>query len=156
MVTGKYSNFLVRYYNLYPKEDILIINYQKLSTEPITVLKRISGFIGVDATFYNTYNFEVFNPTMSVRNSWLHKWYLAVGRRFSQRRFIHNSEVRRITQHASQIIDPLYKQINSRNPESVEISEDLGVWLTGYYKQDRVALSELFSLEGFFWDFEFI
>jgi len=156
LVTGKYSNCLVRYYNLYPKEDILIINYQKLSTEPVTVLKRISGFIGVDTAFYDTYNLEIFNPTMTVRNSWLHIWYLAVGRKVSQRRFIQNSGMRRIIQQASQIIEPFYKIINSGNPENIEIPEDLRVRLTAYYEPDRAALSELFSLEDFNWDFEFI
>jgi len=48
---GKYREQLERYFNLFPKENILIINSEVFFQNPRDVLKDVLKFVGVDAKF---------------------------------------------------------------------------------------------------------
>ena len=49
--TGLYAKKLKRYYDLFPKENILIILYDELKKDPEQYLKRVYEFLGVNAEF---------------------------------------------------------------------------------------------------------
>ncbi len=49
--TGLYARKLQRYYDLFPKENILILLYDELSNDPEQYLRRVYKFLGVDMGF---------------------------------------------------------------------------------------------------------
>lgn len=52
--TSKYAMQIERYYSLFEKEDILLINFNDLKSDPSLVLQKVCNFLGVDSS----YNFE--------------------------------------------------------------------------------------------------
>lgn len=48
---ARYGEQLARYYDLFPKEQILLLDYQDYQERPLEVLQKIMAFVGVDDTF---------------------------------------------------------------------------------------------------------
>lgn len=57
---GCYYSQLKRYYDLFPKEQILIFSYDEYIQEPVRVMQEIFSFLGVDSTF---------EPDVSVKHN---------------------------------------------------------------------------------------
>jgi len=154
LATGKYSIYLSRFFGLFPRKDIQIINFEQLNHKPIEVLKRISKNIGIDPSYYDTYEFKILNPTITVKRRWLHNLYVGISRRFSQRYFLNNPEIRSFIRSLRKFGEPIYLRINQEQNESVEIPYDLFNRLEEYYLPEKEALSQLLSIENFDWDFQ--
>lgn len=154
LVTGKYSIYLSRFFGLFPRKDIQIINFEQLNHKPIEVLKRISKNIGIDPSYYDTYEFKIVNPTITVKRRWLHNLYVGISQRFSHRYFLNNPEIRSFIRSLRKFGEPIYLRINQEQNESVEIPYDLFNRLEEYYLPEKEALSQLLSIENFDWDFQ--
>jgi hypothetical protein len=51
IVEGFYFDQLMRFYNVFPREQILVTLYDDLRDHPVEFMQTIYGFLGVDATF---------------------------------------------------------------------------------------------------------
>ncbi len=154
LVTGRYSKYLPKFLDLFSRKDIQIIGFEQLNQKPSEVLKGISKNIGIDPSFYDTYEFQILNPTIDVKRRWLHNFYVGISRRFSQRYFLNNPEIRSFIKSLRKFGEPIYLRINQEQNEVVEISDDLFNRLEEYYLPEKEALSQLLSIEKFNWDFK--
>ncbi|MFC2042752.1 sulfotransferase domain-containing protein [Chloroflexota bacterium] len=155
LITGRYSTYLPYFYELYPREDILVINFTELNQRPFQVLKRIAHNLGTQVSFYENYNFRVHNPTINIKNRKLHQIYNKVGRRFSHRNFPKNPGIRKLIKVNRKMVDYFYLRLNRAENEAVEIPQDLLTRLEEYYLPEKEVLPHILSIKNFDWDFGF-
>lgn len=63
--TSKYAKQISKYFQAFPKSDILIINFNDLKSTPDRILKQICVFLEVDPNFKFSNLNEVYNPSES-------------------------------------------------------------------------------------------
>ncbi len=65
---GHYYDQLVRFYDLFPFENICVLLYDDLRRDPATFMSRIYGFIGVDPTVRTGFEAAHINAASGKRN----------------------------------------------------------------------------------------
>lgn len=136
---GRYSLYLKPYYTMFGRDRINIVFYEDLSTDPISVLKTICDFAGIDGEFYSNYAFKVFNRTENIRSSWLHKNYIKV--RFNLFKVTHDKPtLYSFLRYLKRRIDPLYSFLNAHPSENIVITPSMKDFLRDYYKEECKAL----------------
>lgn len=139
---GRYSVYLNSYISLFGNDRILVVFYEDLSNNPMSVLKEICAFAGITPDFYNNYDFKVFNRTETLKSSKIHSLYIKL--RVSVRKRSHNKPyIHFVFRHLRQIFEPLYLYLNARSPENLMISSPAENFLKDYYKGERQALEKL-------------
>ena len=69
--TTKYFSQLKEYYDRFPAENILLLDFNEMKADASGIMKKIARFLGLDETFYD-YSFESYN-THSAGNSRLYQ-----------------------------------------------------------------------------------
>lgn len=57
---GDYKTCLANWTSIYPKEQILLLDFADIKTDPINTLKKAAHHIGVSATYFDTLNPDIF------------------------------------------------------------------------------------------------
>ncbi|NOR57021.1 MAG: hypothetical protein GQ474_00680, partial [Sulfurimonas sp.] len=70
-----YSNYLKGYYNVFDKEQILIIFTEELKSNPHKVLMEVTNYLNIDNDVYQDYEFKIFNKTEKMHYPLIHKYY---------------------------------------------------------------------------------
>nr|XP_054764502.1 heparan sulfate glucosamine 3-O-sulfotransferase 1-like [Lytechinus pictus] len=52
--TSRYVKYLTQWYNIYPREQILILDGEEFAQDPTTGLQQVEGFLGIDRYFDDT------------------------------------------------------------------------------------------------------
>ncbi|MFA0964680.1 sulfotransferase [Roseivirga sp. BDSF3-8] len=76
---GYYYQQLLPYLNRFPSENIMILNYDRLKSEPAALLKQIFSFIGVDDNFVPTQSKKVIFSARKAKYPVLNKTLSIVG-----------------------------------------------------------------------------
>lgn len=75
--SGLYEKHLEKYYKLFPKEQILVLDFDEFSKDTTTTLKKVFEFLGVDET-YEVSKLQVHNP-YSIKKKYFHKVHKVIG-----------------------------------------------------------------------------
>jgi hypothetical protein len=70
---GCYALHLRRYYQAFPREQVKVAFYDELCADPRGFMEDLSGFLGIDATFWRSAAFQRVNATFSGRSRSLHR-----------------------------------------------------------------------------------
>jgi hypothetical protein len=133
-----YAKYLKKYTDVFSKNNILIVIYEELKSNPAKVMKTICTFASIDPAFYIAYEFEVLNSTHVVKNAKLHENYRGLKRNLRQKvfqlPFIHG-----ILRSAKRMVEPVYLKFNaqSKRSENNKLSEYKNI-----YKTDRLYIEE--------------
>ena len=139
---GCYSVYLKEYYSQFEPSRLHILFFEDLARDPARVLKNLSRFAGIDASFYEDYAFKVTNRTETMKNTEIHKKYRDF--RFQLRKWTHNKPmIHNSFRLLRQTIEPIYLRINTRPTENVNMSETTRKQLIDYYRDDVHNLAEL-------------
>ncbi|UJS18253.1 MAG: sulfotransferase domain-containing protein [Candidatus Jettenia sp.] len=139
---GRYSVYLNSYINLFGNNRILVVFYEDLSNNPMSVLKEICSFVGIAPEFYNNYDFKVFNRTETLKSSKIHSLYIKL--RVNIRTHSHNKPyIHFIFKRLRSMFEPLYLYLNVRSPEDVKIFSSTENFLRDYYKGERQSIEKL-------------
>ena len=149
--TGRYSLYLEKFLDFFPRENIAIISYSVFANDPSGVVRGLCDFIGISSSFYNYYKFKSYNPTRKVRRFRVHNWYLYLGKKFSHRRFSKRPYLRRAIITLSEYLTPIYFRLNSNPVDQIDIPEDLQNKLEDYYKEELTNIANLFNLSNLSW-----
>ncbi len=133
---GRYSLALQSYYDILPKEDIHIIFYEHMKLNVKGLMQGICRFLDIDPDFYETYDFQRLNKTISVKNQGLHKLYMEKGYRLRQmvhdKKAVHNT-LRKINKW----LYPLYMKFNGGGKVApFELNEEMKSRLQSYYAEE--------------------
>ena len=139
---GGYSVYLKEYYNRFEPSRLHLLFYEDLAADPLTVLKNLCRFAGIDSSFYEDYVFKVTNRTETMKNSEVHKKYRDL--RFQLRKWTHDKPmIHNSFRLLRRTIEPIYLRLNTRPTQNVNMSEETRKRLINYYRNDVHELAEL-------------
>jgi len=139
---GCYSKYLKPYFEALGRENVCIVFYEQLCSDPKSVLKEICDFAGIDPSFYDNYNFEVFNRSQTMKSSNIHAIYSNCLN--GVRKYTHKLPIRPLLRATRQWFDStIYHPLNTRPQEKVEIYSTLESKLKNYYQNEIKELEKL-------------
>lgn len=145
---GRYSNYIRNYLDIFQEDQILILDYAGLKDNPKSLIKRVSSFWGISPTFYDSYEFQVINPTRTMKNQTLNRLYVSLRQR--TRRYTHDKQFIHDGLHRlRQRFEPLYLSLNTASYEKIPISNTIKQKLAEYYTDEPTRLTHLWSQADF-------
>ena len=84
LIQGRYADHIEDFGCRFPKEQIDYVFFEDFVKDPRTVMKDMCTFIGVNAQFFDDYQFRVQNKTRSFRSKRLQKFGYRVNMRFER------------------------------------------------------------------------
>ena len=131
----------------------MILDYAVLKNDPKSLLKRVSSFGGFSPKFYDSYEFQVINPTRTMKNQTLNRLYVKLRQR--TRKYTHDKQLIHDGLHSLRLwFEPLYQSINTASDEKVLITKTIKQKLADYYANEPVRLTHLCKPSNFtYWKF---
>ncbi len=140
--TGFYSGYLQNYISLFGKENLNIYFYEDLKANPLKFMQNVSEHLGIDNRFYDEYNFQKNNQTISTRSSSLAKVY-KMGREL----LIEKGYKSRLGYNAAMVlkkyVTPVYRKINTQSLDKEQVSDEAMQQLAELYNRDKIKLQQL-------------
>lgn len=140
LAQGRYSGYLERYYEVFDRRDILVLYYEAFTQDPRSSMLRLCGFCGIDASFYDHFEFRRLNPTRPPIFPLANRAYMRISR--WMRYQVHDkprlhSVLRRIRASAAM----LWPQRRVGRADMVGLSRESMAFLDEYYcgEAERVA-----------------
>jgi hypothetical protein len=78
---GCYVRSLQRYYEVFPRDNIKVMFFEELKSDTAAFMRELSGFLAIDAGFWDDFAFHRENVTFQPRNALLQKMALWVNAR---------------------------------------------------------------------------
>jgi hypothetical protein len=139
---GRYSVFLRPYFETLERDRICVIFYEELSKDPLPVMGEVCSFAGIDAGFYNGYDFKVYNQTGGTKNPRMHGLYRNM--KYSLRKYTHDKRLLySVLKAVKSAIEPAYTSLNSSPAGSISISGPTELFLKEYYCSEIRLIAEL-------------
>lgn len=139
---GRYSRYLPGYLKRFPNR-VSILWFDRLRVDPHGVMTSLAEFAGIDAEFFDDFDFNVVNRTASVRNPRVHGKLVVAGRNL--RRIAHRfPAIHDVLRAGKRFIAPVYDTFNrgARNP-AVDIPPSTFDLLRDYYRDEPERLVKL-------------
>ncbi|MBE9013788.1 sulfotransferase domain-containing protein [Pseudanabaenaceae cyanobacterium LEGE 13415] len=73
LLYSQYYDFLIRWKKSLPPNRLKIVLFEEMKANPKAIVTEIAEELGIDPDFYDRFNFQQKNQTVSIRNSWLHR-----------------------------------------------------------------------------------
>lgn len=134
---GNYGKYLKFFYDVFDTENIKVIFFEDLSSNPIEKLEEISGFIGVSPSFYSDFIMNKANVTFASRMKWLHFFVLLA-----------NQLLEPVLRHRPGLklkLVNIYKYFNQNHQSFVPMREDTRNKLIAYYAPSNVKVKNLLN-----------
>lgn len=144
LAQGRYSRYISEYFELFGRNRVHVAFYEELADDPVSTMRDICTFSGISPSFYDKYDFRIYNYTRQMRNPALHRLYMMS--RYSLRKLTHDKpRLHRALRNARLFFDYLYLGINekSRCKEDTEISSETLSFLCDYYGGEAEALEKI-------------
>jgi hypothetical protein len=150
---GRYSNYLQSYLERFHENQILILDYAELKNDPKSLLKRIAAFRGFSPDFYDSYDFQIVNPTRTMKNQTINRLYVRL--RQLSRKYTHDKQWIHDSLHRLRVwFEPIYLFVNTASDEKVLISKIQKQKLAAYYANEPAQLAHLYKDTDFtYWQF---
>lgn len=143
---GRYASYLRPYFEVFGRDRVCVVLLEEVAKNPLQIMRELCDFVGIDFEFYNSYRFEVYNRSESLKNPTLHGFY------WRTMSYVHSKIYKRpfiksVLQKIRSILEPIYLSLNRRPSSSSEeeISSRVKADLCSYYTQANKELEELLS-----------
>ncbi|HEX7008373.1 MAG TPA: sulfotransferase [Phycisphaeraceae bacterium] len=147
---GRYSRYLPAWLEAFGPRDLLIVNHAHLEEDPAAVLRAICGMAGLDAGFYEGYDFRVHNESRSLRFPAVQRAYQ--GLIWTLKPLVHDRPMLRAPLRAARrAIQPMLLTLNRAQRGPVQIPDETRAFLEHYYASEPAALAQLLGLEDWSW-----
>lgn len=143
---GRYSEYLSRFFDILPPEDILVLWFEELALGPRKAATATAEFAGISPDFFTTYEFNIHNNSRKIRNQNLSVAYYRT-----------KHELRRLSENAPRIrvalknigawFDRFYARLNARNDGENDsaVSLPTAQFLRDYYTNECERVAALVS-----------
>jgi hypothetical protein len=135
---GKYYKHLCDFTYL-NKDNITLVSFEAITTDPKSVVTTIQHKLGIDSSFYDTYDFNKSNVTAGHKNDTVQTLALGINKileNFWQKNPNIKKRLLRI-----------YGKINGAPKEKIELSDSLKKKITDYYQDDLDALNDIHQIQ---------
>lgn len=128
---GKYINYLKDWLTRFGDNRIRVFEFEKMKSDPVNMMKELCQFLDIDGSFYDDFNFNTRNETVSLKSKGIHQ----LGLRLQPL----------IPHKIQQAVLPLYMKLNSgKMPGKTEVEKELIAELREEYKESNRSLKEAF------------
>ena len=146
MEQGNYSKYLIRYFAKFGVSGVKVCLYEDLKNDPLNFCAEIAEFAGIDASYFDNYQFEVFNRSVPVKSVYLHRLFRKLKRTIRPATRLFPYKVREKLKFAGQKAESIYISANKPAEETaINISETTLAYLHSEYKSEG---SEIHKLTG--------
>jgi hypothetical protein len=133
---SNYAHYLSQYIDVLGKQNIKILFFEDFKKDNRHFLQHLCKNIGIDPTFYDSYQFDAVNVTNYARYKLLHRFALYI-----------NKTLEKYLRHRPKLKKPikqLYKLLNVQRQQGYsEMSPETRIWLQNYYAESKKHLQEL-------------
>lgn len=141
---GRYAHYLETYYQLFGKENILVIYYENLAANPLKTCCDIARFGEITDDYFKKYEFRVYNKTVAVKsaeaNTLFRKFKRTVRPLIRTLPLVFQKNIKL----AGHKVELFFHRFNGEfNMDEVAISPAMQNYLNDYYKEDRIKLDLL-------------
>lgn len=145
---GKYAAYLEDYIRIFGKENVHIGFYEQLVSDPETFCKQIARFSGIDDTYFNNFEFRIFNRTVAASNVGAHQYFRKFKRMVRPATRMFHPAIRKKIKLAAHRLESTYQSANRDIAENkVVISPELKNFLDTYYQEDRKQLERIIPIQ---------
>ncbi|MEO5570227.1 MAG: sulfotransferase [Bacteroidia bacterium] len=139
---GRYAGYLQNYINLFGKQNILITFHKDLQNDPKLFMLNVCDFLKIEKSYYDNFDFKVFNPSLNVKNvSQFNKY-----RQFKKKLRSYNNRLpqsyRNFFKSIMKPLDVFYLKSKSDKWEEISLSSSNKKFLSEYYLQDHELLEK--------------
>ena len=141
---GKYAEHLKTYIEIFGRENVLITFYEDLAADPLSFCTKISNFTGINADYFKTYEFKVFNRSVGKRSVGAHKLFRKFKRTIRPAtRLLHDS-LRKRLKLAGYNLEKAYTSANSDGNNNIfEMDSEMRKHLITTYTNDVNQIKQL-------------
>ncbi len=139
LLFGCYARYLESYFEHFPAARISVTFYDDLKADPQAYMVRLSAFLGIDDSVWQSADLAPQNVTFSGRSRLLHRGAIWV-----------NDTLEPVLRRAPRLksaVTGLYKQLNQAQEGYEEMSEQDRSRLAGFYGPHNDQLRELLGTE---------
>jgi hypothetical protein len=149
---GRYSVYLQHFFDVFEPHDICVLSYNLLKNSELRVMRQVCSFAELDASFYDDYDFRVFNRSRTMKNVGLIRGYVRL-RDYLRLRLSDRLFVKTILRPLRRKLQLILFDLNSRQEQEreSEISPSVGSRLKDYYGNEREKTARLLGQSDFSW-----
>ncbi len=136
----RYQHYLEDYQRIFGTDDILVLKYEDLSKHPIEATHKVCTFLGIDESFYNTYDFKIVNQSVNIKNAGLYHGYRQM-QKVLRRKFKHTvpEVIRKPISRLFKGVDNMYLRNASSDWGEIKISRDVLAQLNSYFESESAV-----------------
>jgi len=138
--TGRYVEYLSRYIEMFGMERIKVMFFEHLKSDPYVFMRKLTEFLQIDPSFYQSYEFHRINVTFSARIKILHKLAISVDSAL-EKKLRQRPRLKRALVKA-------YKYINRAKEGYHPMDRTTMNRLERYYRKSNEKLRELIAGQG--------
>jgi len=132
---GNYGRYLKNFYDVFQTENIRVIFFEDLNSNPLEKLVEICEFIGVSPSFYDDFVMNKANVTFTARTKFLHYIVLLLNRLLEPVLRQHPGLKHRLVK--------LYKTLNQDKHGFVTMQEETRKKLVNYYAPSNIKVKQI-------------
>lgn len=142
---GRYADYLEKWLVFYNPEDVKIIFFEELVSDPVGQMKSLAAFLSIDPDYYHGFDFQPYNQTVSVRFPKLHNAYRGV--QLLVRRFVFPyPKVHAVLRGIRAGLEPLYARVNRQSDApDFQFSQATLQALYEYYNPSNIKLVKIIN-----------
>ena len=134
---GKYIDY-IKDWELFKSKDMLFVDFEHMKSNPQACLPAICSWLKLDSSFYNSYDFQIENKSMAIKNRGMQKFALKINKGFEP--FLRKNE------SIKKSLRSIYYRVNGSKSKEL-ISEATIESLEQYYKAYNQQLANYFVLK---------
>lgn len=139
---GRYSEYLADFVEVFGRAHVHVGWFEDLREEPMTTVKAVSHFAGIDTTFYDTYRFQPENESMQFRWSRPYNAYIRACQA-AVRSVRRSPSVRLRVEQSIYKLGPALLRATTEPAAPVSVSADTRARLVEYYRADLEPLTRI-------------
>jgi len=144
--TGFYSNYLEKYVEVFGTEKLKVYFFEDFMADNQQFMKKVAVDLSLDESFYDNFQFDVFNKTIGIKNVALSNVYK------SSRAFIIKAAYKHrpgfvLANLLKKTITPLYRKVNMTKLKHEQIGVADVQFLTDAYKDEKNKLETLLNIK---------
>lgn len=144
LAQGRYAADLGRYFELFSRAERLVLFHEELEARPREAVRAVCALAGLEPDFYDEFDFAVHNATEGQRHPRLQHAYHRLA--FHARRVTAGvPPLFALLRRAERVARPLYRRLQARAAEEVELAPALERELIDFYADDVRALEALLA-----------
>ena len=138
---GLYYQWLEKYIELFDSDQIKVLFYEDLASDPKAFCAGICEFVQIDAGYFNDFSFRIYNPSVAAQNVKLHTMFRKMKRTVRPFTRMFGDSIRKRLKLAGYRAGKAFTSANESSEEiDLSLSQEQLQWIENYYIKDKEQL----------------